>query len=264
MSIIGHFTALILAGDRAADDPLAGAFAGRKALLDMNGRPMIDYVLDAVEGAETVGDVYVIANQVKDIEQGLIKAGRNVKRTRFLEGGASPVNSVLKTIKTLKPAFPVLVLTADNPLLNADVINDFCRKAERTDGADIAVALAQMSRLKSEFPAARRTFIKLKGEGYSGCNLFALMTPTALNAARFWLKVESDRKKSFSMIASFGFGTLLRVVTRTITLDEALIKASRALGAVVRAVMVDEVRVAIDVDKPEQAEQVRKILKEKL
>ena len=261
MTLETRFTALVLAGDRAKDDPLAGTFPGRKALLDINGRPMISYVLDAVEGAQAVSDVYVVANQVKDIEQGLIKCGRNIKRTRFVEGGASPVNSVLKTVETLKPAFPVLVLTADNPLLTPKAIDDFCHQARAEEGADVAFALAEMSRLRAEFPGGRRTFVKLKGEGYSGCNLYALLNLKALNAARFWLKVEADRKKTFAMVAGFGFGNLIRVITRTIPLEEALVRASKVLGAVVRPVLVEEVRIAIDVDRVKQAELVRNILK---
>jgi hypothetical protein len=182
-------------------------------------------------------------------------------RTRFLEGGVSPVNSVLKTIETLKPAFPVLILTADNPLLTAPAIDDFCHRARAGERADIVFALAEMSRLQAEYPGARRTFVKLKGEGYSGCNLYALLNTDALNAARFWLKVEADRKKTFTMIAGFGFGTLIRVITRTITLDEALVRASRVLGAVVRPVLVEDVRIAIDVDRVEQAGLVRTMLK---
>lgn len=261
MTLETRFTALVLAGDRAKNDPFAGTFPGRKALLDINGRPMIGYVLDAVEGAVAVGDVYVVANGVKDIEQGLIRCGRNVKRTRFVEGGTSPVNSVLKTIETLRPAFPVLVLTADNPLLSATALDDFCDQARAEEGADIAFAVAEMSRLQDQYPGARRTFVKLKGEGYSGCNLYALLNSGALNAARFWLKVESDRKKTLAMIAGFGFGTLIRVLTRTITLEEALVRASKVLGAVVRPVLVGEIRIAIDVDRVEQAELVRNLLK---
>jgi len=261
MSLQTRFTAIVLAGDRAAEDHMAGTFPGRKALLDINGRPMISYVLDAAEGAASITDIYVVANNVMEIEQGLVKTGRNFKRIRFVEGGASPVNSVLKTVEALRPAFPILVMTGDNPLLTARVLDDFCTRSLREEGADVTFALATMSRLRAEYPGGRRTFVKLKGEGYSGCNLYALLGPKALEAARYWLKVEADRKRTLAMIAGLGFGTFLGVLTRTITLDQALARVSPVLGAVIRPIQASEPRVAIDVDRPEQADMVRAILK---
>jgi len=255
-----RFSAIILAGDRGADDEMAGTFPGRKALLDINGRPMVSYVLEAAEEAKSISDIYVVANHVKDIEQGLVRAGRNVKRIRFIEGGASPVNSVLKTIEALKPGYPVLVLTGDNPLLTAPDLDDFCRKSLRKEGADVTFAVATRSRLEAEYPGGRRTFVNLKGEGYSGCNLYALLTPKALDAGRYWLKVEADRKKTLSMIAGLGFGIFIRVLTRTITLEEALRRVSPILGATIRAILALQPRIAIDVDRPGQADMVREIL----
>lgn len=261
MTLETRFTAIVLAGDRAANDEMAGTFPGRKALLDINGKPMIGYVLDAAERAKTIADIYVVANDVKDIEQGLQAAGRNVRRIRFIEGDVSPVRSVLKTVETLKPPLPVLVMTGDNPLLNAPVIEDFCKRSLSEAGADVTFALATKSALEARYPGGRRTFVKLKGEAYSGCNLYTLMTDKALEAARYWLSVEKDRKRTLAMVRGLGFGTFLRVLTRTITLDEALRRVSPTLGAEVRAVLAAEPRIAIDVDRPHQADMVRDILK---
>lgn len=261
MTLETRFTAIVLAGDRPPDDEMAGTFPGRKALLDINGKPMIAWVLDAAEGAKAIADIFVVANGVREIEQGLSASGRNVKRVRFIEGAASPAESVLKTIQTLKLPLPVLILTGDSPLLDATVLDDFCRRSLAESGADATFALAARSALEARYPGGRRTFVKLKGEAYSGCNLYALLAPKALDAVRFWRTVEKDRKKTLAMIRGLGFGTFLRVLTRTITLEEALRRVSPVLGAELRAILAANPRIAIDVDRPNQADMVRDILK---
>ncbi len=107
----------------------------------------------------------------------------------------------------------------------------------------------------------RRTYYHLKGESYGGCNLYVLMTPKALDAVTFWLDVEKDRKKALKMVASFGFTTLLGALFRTLSIEKALEKASVTLKAEVRGLMVPTARIAMDVDKPDDAPIVEEILK---
>ena len=255
------FTALVLAGDRGAGE--AENFGGRKALLQLAGKPMICHVLAAVKGAAGTGDIYIIANDVQDIEQGLVRASEDVRRIRFLEGENTPVKSIIKILKTLKPTYPVLVCTADNPLLSAATIDDFCNAAEKMRDADIAVALAEKSKLEAIFPNASRSFVNLKGDGYKGCNLFAVFGPGALPAMRFWLEVERDRKKAWKLVSAFGLGMLLRVLFRRITLDEALSRASTVMGARVKPVLVEDVKIAIDVDRKAHLDIVAPLLGER-
>lgn len=256
-----RLTAIVLAGDRTGDDQAAGLFGGRKALLKLAGRAMAGYVLEALEKAQTIGDTYVVANRALEIKEGLVYSGEDVRRVHFLEGADTPVQSVLKTIRDLKLNFPILILTGDNPLLTPDIIDWFTSSALKEDEADVVVALVEKSRVVAEYPKMRRTYYHLKGESYGGCNLYVLMTPKALNAATFWLDVEKDRKRALKMIASFGFTTLLGALFRTLSIEKALQRASVTLKAEVRGLMVPTARIAMDVDKPDDAPVVEEILK---
>ena len=254
-----RFTALVLAGDRGADDVEGLEFSGRKALLDLNGRPMVAYVLETLAKAQCVGDVFVIANNIMEIEHGLKKTSESIARVRFLEGEGSPVRSVMKTLKVLAPPYPVLVLTADSPLLSQEVLEQFCAKA-LSGGGDAAVAVIQKSDFDRKYPGLRRTFYPLKGDAYKGCNLFALMGAGAMPGIEFWLKVERDRKQALSLAAAFGWRMLFGVLFRRIGLDQAVAKASKIMGLTVTPVMVDDVHAAMDVDRKEQADMAAQIL----
>lgn len=224
---------------------------------------MVGYVLGALTGARAVDDIYVVANRAQEIEQGLKAAGEKAPRVRFIEGSDSPVRGVIRTIEQLKLKYPALVVTGDNPLLTRGEIEGFCRKALAAKGFDMAVAVAGKSRVLEKMPNAKRTFVPLKGDAWGGCNMFALLSENALAAVRFWIGVERNRKKTLQMVAALGLPVLLGVITRTLTLEEAFRKASAKLGAAILPLPVDDVRVAMDVDKPADASLVEALLKER-
>lgn len=243
------YTCILLAGDRPGDPLAEIAPKKRKALLPLRGRPMVLYVLETLNAVPTVGEIVVVANGVAVIETNPdIAAFARKRRSRFLEGAGGPAASVLKACETLTG--PVLVTTADNPLLSAATLSDFCARAG-AEGAEVVVGLARETDIRKAFPKARRTIFKLWGGGVSGCNLFAGPAEAVAKAAQGWVDVESKRKRPLAFIAHFGGFTLLRALTGLLSLGKALDAVSRTLGVRIGAVMLDDPVAAMDVDRLE-------------
>lgn len=248
------YTSILLAGDRAGDVLAEQSPGKRKALLLLRGRPMMLYVLDTLRAAQHVGDIVIVANRVNEIEsnvevQAYVKtAGGNIS---FREGAGSPATSVLKTMEDMRFTGAVLVTTADNPLLSSATLDQFCAAVMARDGVDAAVGLARERDIRAAFPKAKRTYIRLGGEGYSGCNLFALTPGAGPKAARAWSEVEGRRKKPWQLILHFGVGTLIRAVLGGLDLKAAMRVASRSMGLTVDAVVLDDGVAAMDVDRPD-------------
>lgn len=239
------FTCILLAGDRPGDPLAAIAPARRKALLPLRGKPMIGYVLETLSAVPVVGEIIVVANSIAAIETNPDVAAFARKRAlRFLEGADGPAASVAKAAAGLTG--PVLVTTADNPLLSAATLADFCARAPADE---VVVGLAREKDIRRAFPKARRTFLRLLGGGVSGCNLFAGNAAALRHAAQGWVDVESKRKRPLAFIAHFGFGTLLRAVTGVLSLKAALDAVSRTLGVRAGAVMLNDPLAAMDVDR---------------
>lgn len=239
------YTCILLAGDRP-DDPLAEiAPSRRKALLPLRGRAMAAYVLEALRATPAVGRIVVVANNVAVIEKAPDVAA--FPGLTFLEG-AGPAASVSKACETLTG--PVLVTTADNPLLSPATLADFCARAR---DAEVVVGLAREKDIKRAFPTVRRTFLKLRGGGVSGCNLFAGDAQALKRAAQVWVEVEDKRKTPLAFIAHFGMSTLLRALTGMLSLNNALDAVSRTLGVRAGAVMLEDPVAALDVDRLEHA-----------
>ena len=67
-------------------------------------------------------------------------------------------------------------------------------------------------------------------------------------AARFWRRIEQERKKPLMVIGLLGWWAVIRYRMGVLSLEEALAKLSKRLGLRMRAVILPYANAAIDVD----------------
>ncbi|MFO1068680.1 MAG: NTP transferase domain-containing protein [Geminicoccaceae bacterium] len=255
-----RFRALVLAGSRGPSDPVAAASGlAQKCLVPAGGVPMLVRVLDALLACPEIDGVAVTLQNAQALAAEPAIAARLGPRVRLVEGDATPSLSVRAALAAMGEPFPVLVTTADHPLLTPEMIGEFCRRAAAS-GADVCAGLTASAVLLAAYPESRRTWLRFRDERYSGANLFALLTPGALQAVAFWRRVEQDRKQPWRIARAFGVGSLLAYALGLLTLDEALRRVSRVLGCEARAIALPFAEAAIDVDKPADLELVERIL----
>lgn len=256
----GRWTALVLAGSRGPSDPVAAHCGVRhKALAPVAGVPMLARVLASLTASPEIGPIALCLDDPSIVDAvpeaaTLAKAGRLVT----VPAAGSPSLSVTQALQRLHDPYPLLVTTADHPLLTPGMIAHFCTAADDADGA---IALAPASVIRREHPGAVRTFYKLGREGYSGCNLFAFRTPAAGRAADFWAAMERHRKKPWRLIAAIGPLTLLRFGLGLLDVAAVERQLSRRVGATIRVVEMPFAEAAIDVDKPADLELAEAILR---
>lgn len=232
-------TALLLAGQRPGPDRLAGD--GLKALVPVAGRPMVARVAQTLLACPAIARVVVLAQDGAALAPHL----PDDPRLSFEESRTGISRSVAAAAAG---RWPVLVTTADHPLLTVATVEDFLSRAGE---CDVAVGVVERAVVRRRFPANRRTWLKFRGGWWTGANLFALNDPAAGRVLDLWAEVEQDRKKGWKLVARFGPVLLLRALTRTITLAAALAQAGRSVGVRVRAVPLDDPLAAVDVDKAE-------------
>ena len=75
-----------------------------------------------------------------------------------------------------------------------------------------------------------------------------------------WEELIGNRKSPLKQAATIGFGTLFRVATRSITLDDLVDTVAKRLGITGRAIVWDHAEPGMDVDKPHQLEILREDL----
>jgi 2-C-methyl-D-erythritol 4-phosphate cytidylyltransferase len=257
--------AVVLAGRRSNDDPLAlAAGAPHRALLDIEGEPMLLRVVKRLLARPSLERVLINIDApelLADIPE-LVEL-RDQGRVEVVRSTESPSRSVLESLDRAElDAGPVLVTTADHALLD-DAMLDAFLIASRASDADLTVALVPRTTLRARFPESRRTYMRFRDEAYSGANLFFFRTPAARKAALFWRRVESQRKHPWRIARAFGLTNLALFLLRRLDLAGALERASRVVGAKVVAVPLTIAEAAVDVDKIEDLELVRRILSER-
>jgi len=261
-------TAIILAGSRGPGDAVArAAGVAHKALAEIAGRPMLAHVLDALESSDVVGSLHVVMDPGADLAAG----GRDELARREAAGAfsrlapaASPARSLAAALDSLPAgqgldSRPVLVTTADHPLLTGAMVARFY-EAARAVPIDAAAAVVPAARVADAVPGTRRTRLKFREGGVSGANLFALMTPQARAAVRFWQRLEADRKRPWRMARRLGPGVLAAYLIGGLSLEGAVARLGARAGARLATVPMADGRAAVDVDSAEDLALVRSLV----
>lgn len=257
----GKFTALVLAGRRGGEDALArSAGVSHKCLIPVGGQPMLVRVLTALAGSRAIG---LIGVSIDDPDAALAAIAKMPKeasaRVRVFASADTPSLSVAAAIDELDQPPPLLVTTADHPLLTPELVELFAAEAALTR-ADLSVGVASATSVLAAYPDAKRTWLRFRDERYTGCNLFAFLTGESRRVLDFWRRIESERKRPLRIVRAFGIVSLAAYLSGRLTLAKALRRASHRLGVEIRAVILQQPEAAVDVDKAEDLALVEQIL----
>jgi GTP:adenosylcobinamide-phosphate guanylyltransferase len=243
------FNAVVLAADRNPDDPVAlETGVACKCLAPVGGRPMVLRVLDALAAARLVQTRTLCGPGWASVQaEAALRRPVEAGQIRWLANADSPSRSTQAALEALPETEPALVTTADHALLSAGMVDYFLERA-LAGGCDLAVAVATRETVSAAYPDTLRTYIRLRGGAYSGCNLFAFVTPRARRAAAFWQRIENQRKQPLRVIGAVGWSAIVRYLSGTLTLEAALSGLSRRMGLKVGVIPLPYAEAAIDVD----------------
>lgn len=251
----GAWTAIVLAGDRPGGDLLAERFgAEAKALIEVGGEAMVSRVVRTLLDCPSVGSVLLVAQDPERVATDWIRRSPRVSLAASRGGIASSVAAIAGSDAA---PWPVLVTTADHPLLTPQIVEYFIAES---DPADVSLGLVERRTMLAAFPETRRTWISFKDGAYTGANLFALKGPGAGAAIARMEAAETDRKNPVRLLWHLGPSLLLGAAMRSLTLADAVAHAARRFAVRVAAVRLPMAEAGIDVDKPEDHRAVEAIL----
>ena len=251
-----QWTCIVLAGQRPGPDMLAQHFGlERKALVPVCGAPMICHVVRTLHMSSHIGKIVILSQDVEHLRPVVDAAGGAI----LVESQTSISLSIKAQAEALGFSAPLLVTTADHPLLTVEMIDEFVRNAD----GDLAVAMVERHTMLKQFPDAQRTWLRFSDGAWSGANLFALMTQKSSLALDLWAGAEQDRKKAWRLFLHFGVCLAARALTRTIGLNQAMAKAGKRLGLNAKLVSLSDPVAAIDVDKLSDHVLAENIMKER-
>jgi CTP:molybdopterin cytidylyltransferase MocA len=257
------FTAVVLAADRGAGDPVATmAGVACKAIAPVGGIPMIIRVLDALEASGVISKTIICGppEHVLSDCQPLVERIQSGRIT-WVPNLDSPSRSANSALSGIDRNAPVLLTTADHALLTPSIVRHFLSHAE-AGGADAAVGVVKHEDVMAAFPGTKRTVIRLRDGGFCGCNLYAFLNPRGRGLVSFWQRAEDLRKRPWLLIGQvFGPTLVISYVFGLLTIRHGLRAVSAKTGISVLPVFLPFPQAGVDVDKVEDLRLVESVLR---
>ncbi|MGD0611062.1 MAG: NTP transferase domain-containing protein [Anaerolineales bacterium] len=241
------------------EEPLYAATQGHpKAMVDIAGKPMIQWVLDALSEAKTVDHVIIVGLT----EKSGLTCGKEItyipnqgKMVENLQAGAR------KALEITPKARQVLMISSDIPAITGEMVDWVANNAMQTND-DIYYHIIERAVMEKRFPGSKRTWTRLKDMEVCGGDMnVARLKFLASGERGIWDKILDARKSPLKQAALVGFDTALLLIIGQLELEKAVATISKRLKVAGRAVICPYAEVGMDVDKPHQLEIMRADLK---
>lgn len=243
------------------EEPLYPATLGQsKALLDIAGKPMIQWVLDALTDAKTVDNVIIVGLT----EKVGLKCG---KKMYFVSNQGKMVENLQaggRKVKEVNPkAKHVLIVSSDIPGITGEMVDWVVNTDMQTD-LDIYYHLIQRDVMEKRYPGCKRTWTHLKDLEVCGGDMnMGRLSLLLREDIDIWHKITDARKSPVKQAALVGFDTAFLLLTGQLTLDKAETNIMKRLNLTGKAILCPYAEVGMDVDKMFQLELMREDLKKR-
>jgi len=236
-------------------EPLYPFTNGRpKATLDIAGKPMIQWVLDAISAAKTIENVIIVGMTEKS---GLTCA----KPTYYLSNQGKMVENMRAGAKKVRElnqqAEHILFVSSDIPAITGEMVDWVVNTAMQTD-EDVYYNVIEREVMEKRFPGSKRTWTKLKDIEVCGGDMNVGRLSLILGEGNdLWDKITDARKSPAKQAALIGLNTVIPLLFGQLALKQAEENIMKRLGITGRAVVCPYAEVGMDIDKPNQLEIMR-------
>ena len=247
--------AVVIAGGKPKpEDPLYEFTEGNfKALLDINGKPMIRWVLDALDRADKIERLIIVGLPEEEalgsdkIVAHLPTQGDLIENVR---------TGILKVLETNPEGELVMIVSSDIPTITPEMIDWLADTAEGSKH-DAYYNVITRQVMEARFPNSNRSYVKLKGIELCGGDMNVFRANLVTQNAELWKRLLDARKSALKQAFLVGIDNLILYLLRVIDLEGAEKRISKRLNINGRAILCPYAEIGMDVDKPHQLEIVR-------
>lgn len=255
------YNVLVLASRRKGiNDPLAvDAGVSHKCLIDMDGVPMIQRVIESLRDAKSVRDIVISIDEPSALDH--VSAVREGVEAGYISFAKAEENLYLSVKNALGAPgmLPALICTADNALQTAEMVDYFTAECD-ANGCDIGVAMTAAETIWSKYPEGQRRPHKFRDGRWSNCNLFSVKSEKAIKAARAFEGGGQFGKSKKRVLKAFGVFNLFLYMTKMFTLKGTFHRVSKRFGVTITPVEMPWAEAPIDVDNERTQRIAREIL----
>ena len=209
------------------DEPLYSySRGGAKALIDIAGKPMVQWVLDALGEAHTIERVVLIG--LTD------RSGLTCKKplTYLSNQGKMLDNLKAGTAKVLElnpKAKYILFVSSDIPGIKGEMVDWVVNTCLETSD-DLFYNVIRREDMEERFPKSKRTFTPLKDMEVCGGDMNMARASIVNQHSDFWSKLIEARKNPAAQAAMIGPDIIFKFIFRQLTIDDVIQRIADKLG----------------------------------
>lgn len=232
--------AVILAGgDGAIIDPTVRI----KGLVPVAGKPMVEWVVDAMREAETIAEVAVVVPTAENLGTWADKVDK------LVVSSGSFVDNVIAGVDSFRNDRSVLVTTGDLPALTPEAVDDYVVRSLDA-GADFSYPLVPREAMEAQFPGSQRTYIRLVTGSITGGNMMVLSPGLVRRNREIGQRLFDTRKSPVKMARVIGVPFIVKLLAGRLDPSDVEAKMGELLGGRCAAIYTEHASIGADVDKP--------------
>ncbi len=255
-----------------------------KTLIDIAGKPMVQWVVDALTEAESIEHI-VVAGLAPPPHRGGQEGGRTDASPRadsmakattpdgykihspkvlsqFLDQGSLLENAIAGCHQLLAhnpTAQQVVFSNADIPTITGEMVDAFiaqCRDPE----IDIYYSVVPRAVMEARFPGAGRSYVPFAEGAFAGGDM-GVINPRLFHSHRALFEaLVHSRKSALKQALRLGLDIFVKLYFKRLSIAEVERRVPQKLGLRVRVVRVAHAELGMDVDKPAQLDICREAL----
>jgi len=236
--------ALILAGAEK-EGPLA-KFGSNKALIKINGKEMIRYIVEAFKGLDFIDTIAVVGPK-----ESLLPIEDQVDV--IVDSAASMSDNILRGVSIFPDDEMILISTADIPMITPEAIRDFVEKSLAMD-ADFYYPIVSKEENEKKYPGVKRTYVKIKDGTFTGGNIVMVRAGKVKECIKRAEAFMTYRKKPWKLARIFGLKFIFKFMLGILTINELQERVVELFNIKARAIISSYPEIATDVDKDSDLE----------
>jgi len=231
-----------------------------KALIDIAGKPMIQWVLNAVSEAKGLEEVTVIG-----LKESVVLSCD--KPLTLLPNQGSMIGNIREGVRHILEKNPntefVMVSTSDIPLITGDIYDWFIAQTQETHH-EFYLNMVTQQVLEARFPGIKRRVDRIGNLELRGVADINILQPKIVmqsdGAAE---RIEKARGHLWRQLNFVGFDTLFLIMLHQLDLDAFTKRLGKKHGVDMHPVICPYAEIAMDVDEPAHLEIMQRELSER-
>ena len=226
-----------------------------KGILPVNGRPMVNIIVEAARECSDIEKIYVVA------EENMAK--KIVGADRIIISNGSMVENLFNALNDVDKKKKTLVISGDIPLLTSEAISDFIQicLAKNAQGY---YPIVPKEVVEKKYSQTKRTYVKVREGTFTGGNLILIEPQVLLENKELIERIFSYRKSPVKLAKILGIKVIIKLIFKRLKIKEAEDLLSRLAGEKIVTVVSQYPEIGIDVDKIEDLKMVEEYMRNRV